>query len=123
MNDQTPPSDEQRPAGWYPDPSGRSPLRWWDGSAWTDVTKGDQLAPAAKTRGPVAELREWWNQQGWWKWPAAGFAALVLLSAVTGSSEDENGGGNSGEDRAGSQPSAAKRPDKITKGSIEKDGH
>lgn len=23
------------PAGWYPDPYGQSPLRWWDGSRWT----------------------------------------------------------------------------------------
>lgn len=27
------------PAGWYPDPSGQSPLRWWDGRAWSDVTR------------------------------------------------------------------------------------
>ncbi len=24
------------PAGWYPDPTGRSGLRWWDGLDWTD---------------------------------------------------------------------------------------
>lgn len=24
------------PAGWYPDPSGRYELRYWDGSAWTE---------------------------------------------------------------------------------------
>lgn len=24
------------PAGWYPDPSGQSAHRWWDGTRWTD---------------------------------------------------------------------------------------
>jgi Protein of unknown function (DUF2510) len=24
------------PAGWYPDPSGQSAHRWWDGNRWTD---------------------------------------------------------------------------------------
>ena len=24
------------PAGWYPDPSGRFELRYWDGSRWTE---------------------------------------------------------------------------------------
>ena len=27
---------EAPPAGWYPDPTGRSGLRWWDGRDWTD---------------------------------------------------------------------------------------
>ncbi|MHB8245324.1 MAG: DUF2510 domain-containing protein [Acidimicrobiales bacterium] len=27
------------PAGWYPDPSGVAPLRWWDGRAWADYTR------------------------------------------------------------------------------------
>ena len=26
------------PAGWYPDPSGQWPFRWWDGTAWTHHT-------------------------------------------------------------------------------------
>jgi hypothetical protein len=25
--------------GWYPDPSGRYPDRWWDGNAWADYTR------------------------------------------------------------------------------------
>ncbi len=33
-------------AGWFPDPAGLAPFRWWDGSAWTaDVTRdGTSLA-------------------------------------------------------------------------------
>lgn len=27
---------ELTPAGWYPDPSGGTRLRWWDGEDWTD---------------------------------------------------------------------------------------
>jgi len=27
------------PAGWYADPSGLAPLRWWDGRAWADYTR------------------------------------------------------------------------------------
>jgi hypothetical protein len=26
------------PAGWYPDPKGQAPKRWWDGSSWTERT-------------------------------------------------------------------------------------
>ncbi len=25
--------------GWYEDPTGKAPLRWWDGSTWTDRTE------------------------------------------------------------------------------------
>jgi hypothetical protein len=31
------------PAGWYPDPSGRYEMRYWDGVAWTEhVARGGQ---------------------------------------------------------------------------------
>ncbi|NMD25613.1 MAG: DUF2510 domain-containing protein, partial [Actinobacteria bacterium] len=33
MNAVSPP-----PAGWYPDPSGRAPFRYWDGARWTEHT-------------------------------------------------------------------------------------
>ena len=41
------------PAGaWHPDPTGRYPHRWWDGTRWTDAvsdgtaTLSDPLPPA-----------------------------------------------------------------------------
>ncbi len=39
--------------GWYPDPGGAAPYRWWDGQAWTTATHDggtaapQQAAPAA----------------------------------------------------------------------------
>jgi hypothetical protein len=32
--------------GWYPDPGGAAPLRWWNGQAWTTATS-DGAAPVA----------------------------------------------------------------------------
>jgi len=32
------PAAAQAPADWYPDPSGKKRLRYWDGSVWTDHT-------------------------------------------------------------------------------------
>ncbi|GGM21455.1 hypothetical protein GCM10011608_02630 [Micromonospora sonchi] len=47
--------------GWYPDPSGRYPLRWFDGTLWTpQVLDGwqrpvvDPLPPAAEAASPPA---------------------------------------------------------------------
>jgi hypothetical protein len=37
------PSVPTTPAGWYPDPSGRFEMRYWDGGAWTEhVARGGQ---------------------------------------------------------------------------------
>ncbi|HZB48068.1 MAG TPA: DUF2510 domain-containing protein, partial [Mycobacteriales bacterium] len=42
-----------RPPGWYDEPSGdRSRLRWWDGRAWTAVTR--ERAPSERLPDPVA---------------------------------------------------------------------
>lgn len=40
-----PPLEKGTEEGWYPDPSGRYPDRWWDGKQWSDYTRdkpGDQ---------------------------------------------------------------------------------
>lgn len=48
MNAVSPP-----PAGWYPDPSGRAPFRYWDGARWTEHT--DQgTAPSPSPTAPAA---------------------------------------------------------------------
>jgi membrane protease YdiL (CAAX protease family) len=49
----------QAPAGWYPDPFERAPLRWWDGERWTEyagdgaqavIWDPDPVTPAAPRR-------------------------------------------------------------------------
>lgn len=40
-------------AGWYADPWGQAPLRWWDGAQWTSWTHGPETA----TPPPVAQER------------------------------------------------------------------
>ena len=44
------------PPGWYPDPSGRPAVRWWDGRAWTPSLAA--LAPPAPSpaRPPAADV-------------------------------------------------------------------
>lgn len=37
------------PAGWYEDPVGRAPLRWWDGAGWTQETRHQPPEPPAPT--------------------------------------------------------------------------
>lgn len=67
-------SDEPAPAGWYPDPTGRAALRWWDGTNWTahaEAAKDASAAqPAARPAGwyvdPTDEsARRWWDGSSW----------------------------------------------------------
>ncbi|MGH1524512.1 DUF2510 domain-containing protein [Leifsonia sp. L25] len=37
--------------GWYPDPFGEAPLRWWDGTKWVAAVSGH--APGLPTAPPV----------------------------------------------------------------------
>lgn len=36
--------DDTPPAGWYPDPLGRAPNRWWNGSTWTEQVSDDAIS-------------------------------------------------------------------------------
>ncbi|GAA2041003.1 hypothetical protein GCM10009740_37160 [Terrabacter terrae] len=45
----TAPAPQEIPAGWYPDPEGRTQSRYWDGDGWTD-----QLGPLLSPTGPTA---------------------------------------------------------------------
>ena len=52
MTDVTP--QQPTPAGWYPDPWGAAPQRYWDGGQWTGYTAG-AVAGAATNVGMVSE--------------------------------------------------------------------
>ena len=46
-------------AGWYPDPDGRTRLRWWDGFDWTDIRR----APPSNAELLAAEeLQEFFDE-------------------------------------------------------------
>jgi len=45
------------PAGWHPDPSGSTQLRWWDGRSWTEhvaAMPGSAHAPASESAPAVS---------------------------------------------------------------------
>jgi membrane protease YdiL (CAAX protease family) len=54
------------PAGWYPDPWHKAPLRWWDGALWTPFVSPRAVAPlgtstsAVRPAAPVLPLRAAW---------------------------------------------------------------
>lgn len=82
-----------KPPGWYPDPHGQAPFRWWDGTSWTQQTSQGQNQ---QSQGGV---------RGWKLFliiTAAIVAAVVILvvgcSALVSSSLDsgDSSGSNSG---------------------------
>lgn len=64
-----PPQTTHSPAGWYADPWGSSPWRWWDGWAWTGHVSANR---ANKPR-----------LKGWLSWPViVGAVVAVPLTAL-----------------------------------------
>lgn len=67
------------PPGWYPDPSGATQQRFWDGQRWTDALAAPMVTPvtigvaAPKTwtqRHPVwTALISFWIVCMLWQWP------------------------------------------------------
>lgn len=45
---------ESSPQGWYEDPYGRMPLRWWDGSVWSPYARGDEVQWDPIVSQPIA---------------------------------------------------------------------
>ncbi|RKR75215.1 DUF2510 domain-containing protein [Frondihabitans australicus] len=60
-----PDGQRQTPAGWYQDPSGQAPYRWWDGYAWSSSTSADPAAgrPAPSNTPPVVVGAVWQRPQ------------------------------------------------------------
>jgi hypothetical protein len=44
------------PAGWYPDPSGASGQRWWDGAAWSTAVSPAIPSPVATAAMPSSTM-------------------------------------------------------------------
>ncbi len=61
-------NQQQTPPGWYPDPSGGSGQRYWDGTQWTDQHQPAQPAqytPAPPVGGgPPPIVDQGWQQPG-----------------------------------------------------------
>jgi hypothetical protein len=73
---------EQPPAGWYPDPLGGHPLRYWDGQHWTDhVSDGGPTTGfvAAPTAPPVAGVA---SKNRNVRWLISGGVAAVVVGAL-----------------------------------------
>ncbi|MEB4210980.1 DUF2510 domain-containing protein [Mycobacterium sp. 94-17] len=68
----------QPPAGWYPDPSGKSGQMYWDGQRW----RTDNPAPAAAP-GPENTARPAW-EKGRSFWSGLSRKAKIILTAGVG---------------------------------------
>jgi hypothetical protein len=47
-------ASEAPPPGWYPDPEGRSQLRWWEGTDWSDRYRARPTAASLAFQPPPA---------------------------------------------------------------------
>lgn len=76
-----------RPPGWYDEPGGdRAALRWWDGRAWTSVTRERSPSEALSVPLPPADLLDSGPERrpvDRRTWLVAGAAAAALLVLVT----------------------------------------
>lgn len=46
-------AEENRRAGWYPDPDGAAGERWWNGAGWSDSRRGGAVPTAVPVAAPV----------------------------------------------------------------------
>jgi hypothetical protein len=49
-------ADDNKRAGWYPDPDGGAGERWWNGASWSDSRRG--VPAAAPVRAAAASARQ-----------------------------------------------------------------
>lgn len=74
------------PPGWYPDPWGGEPMRYWDGMAWTSHTYGALEASANESTAPVGQRSATLGRAGVLCWgiaqPISGITAIAAGYAV-----------------------------------------
>lgn len=68
----------QQPAGWYPNPTDATQLRWWDGNAWTDHTAPSGGTTQGWSTPPVQKRRIW----PWIVFPALGVVLVFGVAAA-----------------------------------------
>lgn len=49
-------ADENKRAGWYPDPDGAAGERWWNGASWSDSRRGGVVPAAAPVVAAAASV-------------------------------------------------------------------
>lgn len=80
------------PPGWYADPWGNAPYRWWDGSRWTgavsDGWSGKSDEPGVRSNWGMGDIGF-----GLLVWIAATIGAFIVLIAAGAIEISENGGG------------------------------
>jgi hypothetical protein len=82
-----PPEGAVAPAGWHIDPTGRFPLRWWDGAGWSDhVAAYDPLyrLPSPAVPGERGRMAPWFLLGAV---PATVLAYLLLWDSITQAAE------------------------------------
>lgn len=67
--------------GWFPDPWGHAPLRWWDGAQWSAYTSGAAFAPLVGAGYGVDDRRRESRLAGPARWAVAAWAALTLVQS------------------------------------------
>ncbi len=71
--------------GWYIDPSGQYPYRYWDGSTWTDQVSGPVADPRRSGRSKMRLFEPFLFVGLWILWGAISFAvAYAVSSSVIG---------------------------------------
>jgi hypothetical protein len=84
-------SNNQAPAGWFPDPEVPGQLRYWDGVQWTEHRSpmpSGQPVPQGQPvigdqQGPVSQAIPARRVPGtWWQWTLGVLALLIIVGAL-----------------------------------------
>lgn len=70
--------------GWYPDPGGAAPFRWWNGQAWTTATSQGTPVAATQPAAPAAPGYGMGAQHGDDPAAQAGFGGNPQFGTVPG---------------------------------------